>query len=54
MRITRREDSRVHAGVMDITYTFQFSSLIIRSGVGVMRYIRNTGEKWELLGTEAL
>lgn len=28
--------------------------MIILSGIGVMQYVRNTIEKWELLGSEAL
>lgn len=54
MRITRRrEGSSIRADVMDIMYIFKFLSLTL-SGIGMMQYIRNTREKWELLGTEAL
>lgn len=28
--------------------------MIILSGIGVMQYVGNTIEKWELLGSEAL
>lgn len=50
----KREDFRVHADVTDVPCTFSFLCLVTLSGIDVLYCVKNTGEKWELLGTETL